>query len=425
MSCSFALDEADKGLVAHHYAEYEQMLHELSVTHADIVELRTIGYSAGDESRPIYAMKITDNPSTEENEPELQLVGGIHGDEQISSYVMLSLANYLLDQYHNSDDRIVRLVDGYEIHIIPVANPHGFVHDSRCNADDVDINRNFSWAWIPGETHGAEAFDQPESTALMEDAYEHTYVLSIGGHSGDECISFPWDYIGTTLSLGYPSEYSVDTFTRSFLPAYPLLSGISEEYTRIIHENGNTNFRAIEGFDWYPAFGTMQDWMYGERGSLALTIEFHDAKGIRGVNSALYRDVWLEQREAMLQLMEIYENGLHGTVSDGQTGVPLDACIYVEPTGSKSAADPRETIHFCLTDSDVGDFHLLAQSGFYDITVTADGYRSAVIANIQLDSESATTIEVELFPGASEATLSRLQSPRVEVPSGYVERRSE
>lgn len=89
--------------------------------------------------------------------PLLKLVGGIHGNEGLSSQLLLMLVEHLLDQF-GKDSRVTRLLNRTEIHILPMANPDGreIAKEGDCdgsggdgrptgreNAKGVDLNQDF------------------------------------------------------------------------------------------------------------------------------------------------------------------------------------------------------------------------------------------------------------------------------------------
>lgn len=64
-------------------------------------------------------------------------LGGVHGDELPTVYLMLKLAQYLKEHPEVARDRCIV--------IVPLVNPDGFLsaNPTRVNANGIDVNRNF------------------------------------------------------------------------------------------------------------------------------------------------------------------------------------------------------------------------------------------------------------------------------------------
>ncbi|OXA39078.1 zinc carboxypeptidase A 1 [Folsomia candida] len=96
-----------------------QYLTVQSVGHPDLVTLTTIGKSF--EGRDLFLLKINNGSTTK---PIIWIDSNIHAREWISSAVGL----YLIDQLLNSPDiEIQAYLDDFNFHILPMANPDGFV----------------------------------------------------------------------------------------------------------------------------------------------------------------------------------------------------------------------------------------------------------------------------------------------------------
>ncbi len=233
------------------------------------------------EGRDIWAVKISDNPSEDENEPGALFLGCHHAREWISVEVPLYIAQYLTDNY-DIDQDIRRLVDNCEIWIVPVVNPDGYEYSRtsdrlwRKNRRDngngsfgVDLNRNYGYMWgrtgssgnTSNETYrGPSAFSEPESQAVRDLVLAYDFRVLMSYHSFGQQTFMPW---------GYTWEPCPDA-----LPMSTMSFGMRE----IIKETTGTIY-----VDWvdapapylpgYLVSGDTGDWSYGELGIYSFGIE--------------------------------------------------------------------------------------------------------------------------------------------------------
>ena len=142
----------------------------------------TIGFSTND-TIPILSVRISDNASLKEDEPRVLFIGQVHAEEILGVEIVMDLIDKLLFPNVNSYSHMQILKENIDIHLIPTLNPEGLniVHDGydvsfRKNKrdfspdgpypngifdyepsigndiDGVDLNRNFSFNWIFGDT---------------------------------------------------------------------------------------------------------------------------------------------------------------------------------------------------------------------------------------------------------------------------------
>jgi carboxypeptidase T len=81
-------------LSAHHYAEMSAEILAVANANPSIVSRFSIGTSY--EGRQIWAVKVSDNVATDENEPEVLLVGLHHAREHLTVEMTLYLLNELV-----------------------------------------------------------------------------------------------------------------------------------------------------------------------------------------------------------------------------------------------------------------------------------------------------------------------------------------
>ncbi len=150
----------------HSYTELTTEVAAVAAAHPDIVERFSIGTSY--QGRQLWAVKISDNVTVDENEPEVMFDGTHHADEHMATEMTLHILHWLVDGY-GVDPRITGIVNSREIWIVFLVNPDGAEYDIsggtfhhwRKNRQPTpgstsigtDLNRNYSYRWGGGGTH--------------------------------------------------------------------------------------------------------------------------------------------------------------------------------------------------------------------------------------------------------------------------------
>ena len=145
------------------YAEIQSKLDSMAILFPNLVKAKAPLDSLSNEGRPVYWLKISDNPNVDENEPEILYTAVHHAREPNSVSQLIMYMYYLLENY-NSNAEVKYLVDNLEMYFVPVVNPDGYIHNEtnnpngggmwrknrRDNLDGewgVDLNRNYGWNW--------------------------------------------------------------------------------------------------------------------------------------------------------------------------------------------------------------------------------------------------------------------------------------
>ncbi len=222
------------------------------------------------EGREIWAVKISDNPNTDENEPEFLFTGLHHAREPISLEVNLETMRTLAEGY-GVDSRITQLVDEREVWFIPCLNPDGYEYNTdnfpagggmwrknrRNNGDGtfgIDLNRNYGYEWgydnngsspnTSDQTYrGTGPFSEPETQAIRAFVNSREFVFMINFHSYSDLYLWPWGY-----------DYNLYT------PDHTLFAAIGDSLSAY---NGYT---PTVSWGLYPANGDSDDWAYGATG---------------------------------------------------------------------------------------------------------------------------------------------------------------
>ncbi|HLP12385.1 MAG TPA: M14 family zinc carboxypeptidase [Flavobacteriales bacterium] len=251
------------------YPTYAQILSELDsmvILYPALVNAKAaIGAHVTANGNNIFWTKISDNPGVDENEPEILITALHHAREPGSITQLLYFMWHLLENY-GTDPEITYLIDHTEIYFIPVVNPDGYLQNQitnpsgggmwrknrRNNGDGtfgVDLNRNYSYQWgVSGASattssdiyRGPSAFSEPETKAVRDFVYAHSFDLALNYHTFGNLLLYPY---------GYANVNAVDQ--NYFETATDLM----------VCDNGFANIQAV---DLYAASGDSDDWMYGD-----------------------------------------------------------------------------------------------------------------------------------------------------------------
>ncbi len=168
-------------------------------------------------------MRISDNPDTDEDEPEILYTSLHHAREPMSLMQNIYYMWYLLENYE-SDPEIQGIVDNTELYFIPVVNPDGYLHNESTDPNGggfwrknrrgsgVDNNRNYDYhiggnpangSWSgPGSSgnpgsdiyHGPAPFSEVENQAVKWFVEQHNFVIALNSHTFGELLYYPFSY---------------------------------------------------------------------------------------------------------------------------------------------------------------------------------------------------------------------------------------
>jgi len=258
------------------FCTYDEILQNLDVMAATypnlITQKQTISSQLTVEGHPLYWVRISDNPGTDEDEPEVLYTGLAHAREPGSMQILLFYMYYLLENYE-TDPEIHTLVDNTEMYFVLCMNPDGYVYNqttnpsggglwrkNRTNNSDgsygVDLNRNFGYQWaydnygsssVPSSItyHGTAAFSEAETQMMKTFCNQHEFRLALNYHTYGNYLLHPWGYTASPLS-----------------PDHSYFQAIGKLMT------SENNFRVgIPVSIIYLVNGESNDWMYGEQTS--------------------------------------------------------------------------------------------------------------------------------------------------------------
>jgi len=355
------------------YDVYVQMINKLATDYPDICKVENFGTTAN--NRQLLALKISDNVQTDEEEAEVFLSNTMHGNETTGMTLLLRLADSLATKY-NSNARITNLVNNLEIFIAPNTNPDGTYKGgnntlegaTRTNGNGVDLNRNYP-DFISGDHPDGEVW-QPETIANMNFAKAHHFVMGWNGHGGTEVINYPWDT--------KPQLNADDTWWQAISQAYvDTCRKVNPSYMTILYPSGITN-----GYAWYEADGSHQDWMNYYGHCREVTMEFSIDKLLGTENLRKY---WNYNRHALLVWMEWCLNkGIKGRITDG-SGNPIHKVQVKLLNHDQDSTEVYTEQH--------GVYYRLINPGTYNMQFTYNGM-SKTVNNVVVPASGLVTVDV-------------------------------
>ena len=385
--------EMDYELDYHSYNDMVTALRNLEANYPGICKMVDVGDTVN--GRDIWAVVISDNVNIEENEPEVKLEGGIHGDEWSATEVPIDIAKYLCQNYSpGSGNDASFIVDNLETWIIPMRNADGHESNSRLNARGIDLNRNFdgptgcSWG-------NPSCFSEPETQSVrsMFEIMGKRFCLGISYHSGAQCFNSVWNYdcIAPPDEEIFWHNRTTCNNNSGYFNEIPAPDGLADAYdTSDLPENwGWTN-----GAEWYVVRGGLSDYSYLDWGMLITTIECTKTKtpATSEIQSFL---AW--HRQPTLNYLKKAMQGIHGLVTNTETGQPLDAKIEIQGKNMP-----------IFTDPDVGDYHRILMPGTYTVIASANGYVTKTLPGITVTADSGTTLNIQLRDTGSPPPMENL-----------------
>ncbi len=250
----------------------------LATSRPDLVERRSIGTSI--EGREIPAYVISNAQAADA--PAIYICTGVHAREWIAPATIAYFADRLVNTY-DTDPRVAELVGSIAWHIVPLANPDGYIHtwdvdrlwrkNRRNNINGtfgVDLNRNFDSNWggagSSGSTssdtyRGTSPFSEPEAAAIRDDVLStDNLAVFLDVHCFSQLVLWPYGY--------QDSEPAGD--------AGAIFQNLGFGIRNAIASVNGANFTAQPAHDLYIASGTTQDWAWDDTGALAFTYELRD-----------------------------------------------------------------------------------------------------------------------------------------------------
>jgi hypothetical protein len=202
------------------WAQIQSVQDQLSAAHpARISPRATFGSSI--ENRPLQWQRLSDNPLSDEDEPEVRIDALHHAREPQGMQSALWFMLWLLESYP-SDPLAKYLVEERELYFILCVNPDGYVHNQnqspggggmwrknrRNNGGGsfgVDLNRNYAWKWgfdnsgsspDPNSDvyRGSAPASEPEIQAMQAFLASRSFRTALSVHTYSNLWLSPYGY---------------------------------------------------------------------------------------------------------------------------------------------------------------------------------------------------------------------------------------
>ena len=290
----------------HRRADIKPFLDSLVVADSvfHIVHVDSIGHSRGDQlgvQYPLYAVHITDNPTVMEDEPVVLIIGHIHAEEVIGLELTLKFMRDIVEHPWVYRD----LFNNTHLVFVPTMNPDGLevlsrgwddtyrkngyhpveMADRPCNirvgvGEDscgVDLNRNFDFNWIYGDTlwvradyepfdyyKGPAPFSEPEAQAIRDLALAiHPTVSAVyhssraGGNAELGIAAWEWGPTNGPWRLS-PDHQAIASFNRIYCDRLVKFNSGGQPYNPVFGKQRN---------------GNLQEWFYSKLGCIQINTE--------------------------------------------------------------------------------------------------------------------------------------------------------
>jgi hypothetical protein len=338
----------------------------------------TYGISPTYENRNLYAIKISDNVSEDEDEPTFLMVSCHHAREIVTPVIALYAIEQLTTEY-GSDPQITTLIDEYEIWISPVWNPDGYNHvfnvdnmwrKNKRPPDGVDLNRNYPFGWngaCSGSTDpysetykGPYCASEPETQTMITFSNDRHFTKVVDYHSSGREVLWGYD--------SYCYSHPFDSFLQS------------EAVELSTASNYGGSIRGPS------AMGEHYEWQLWTNGSYANLIETHTqfqpSYASAQTEAAL---VW----SGVLWMLE-RPISLNGHVTDSISGQPLEATIELIGVTFPNGEEFK-------SESSFGRYHLFLPAGSYTVNFSVPDYTNQS-HQVTITPNGAEILDILLVP---------------------------
>lgn len=375
-------------------AEVEAAMDALVAAHPTLAQKVDISALPGGvvthQGRHLLALKVSDNVGSDEDEPAFLLAAQHHARELNSPHMVIGAMQRILAGY-TTDPQLQAIVDGYELWFVPTVNPDGTEYvwttdqnwrkNRRNNGTSfgVDNNRNYPFLWglcgasttASSDTYrGPSAGSEPENATMRNLVAWLRPEVYLDFHSSGRQVLRMWAPCATvsTTMAAFQQRYCDDLRA-------PMTYGTRDP----------------------SASGESPEDHYASGGTLSFLIEI----------STAFQPVWSETvaEEARVwpgirRGLTTWRPALRGHVRSSQGPTPLVSTITFTPAQFSHGEVTRSRARD-------GRYGLWLPLGSWNVTFAAAGHVSRSVPVTVNGYDQPLTLDVELEPTGSAATLMR------------------
>jgi len=406
------------------YDQIKATMDTLALEYPNFIMIEELGRS-DTEDYPIWGVRVSNSAHERQDRPRLLMIANIHAEEVIGMEICMKLMRDMVRR--STEMPYQRWMNELETWIVPSMNPEGLnvvmngwdryyrknkkINDSTINPpfpfdqapygylNGVDLNRNWDWNWVHGDSlgstngwelydyyRGAYPFSEGENRAIRDLAYREKFTYAITWHSSRT----------GNLSEKIYTPYNFQNIRPA--PDWTVNNSIGQNVAqRIITQSGIGTYSA------FPATARKGDqnvWFYAETGTIMLLIECGTSNiqptqnilnnVINQCNNGMY---WMFNRATSSGFAQdqIQRSMLTVVVTDSLSGHPLEAEIIVHGRESE-AVKPR------MSNIEHGRYWRPLLPGNISFTVRKKGYEPKTIQSVNILASGWTSRSVQLKP---------------------------
>lgn len=210
------------------YQEMLDILDSMRVKYPGLISAKSpISSTQSIEGRPIYYVRISNDPDVDQTDKPEVLYTALHHAREVQSLSQLIFYMWYLLENYGSNAEVDHLLNNRELYFVPCVNPDGYIHNQTTNPNGggmwrknrrdnggtfgVDLNRNYASFWgfdnigsSPNgstETYrGTAAFSENETQAIRDFCNGREFKLALNAHTFSNLLIYPYSHIPDLLT---------------------------------------------------------------------------------------------------------------------------------------------------------------------------------------------------------------------------------